>query len=750
MGVAARTMAFQRRLRHLPGPLSGASPLPGKPFLTDEFGPDARLLVEVAFGAVLSADVTTWSWIDVSADVRYESGLSISPIGRGDESSTAQPAGLKFVLDNESGDYTPYAPGSRWYPYVRRGTPVRVSINLGNGAGWFTRFEGRMNGWPPRWDISAEDATVPVSASGVLRRMMQGRSALKPALERALTFSAPRGLWLLADGGDATQAASGVTGGTPLAIVGDVLLGVEDAPAGAAAAVDIAVTSNVADGRLVGDAPAGGSATSWTVGVWRRVSASTTSAIASGNEWYTGDPTLYRWVIGTLDAPDVIVVNIFSSTGALSAIAPEVDGLNVHDGEWHHFAISAVQVGGNVQVTLTVDGTNTNTVSGAGTLAALAAQNVPQAGGSYLNVVSLGFSSLAVWDGVPDLASIYQAGLAWAGELADARMIRLCREERVQLQLTGASDTVMGRQAAATFVALLREVEACDAGVLADGLGPGLRYTTRAARYNQPAALTIDASAGQVGDPFEPDDDDQRTRNLAKVERQGGSSAVYEDIDGPLGTDAIGTYDTSLTVPYADDSPLLDRAAWLVYLGTLLGLRYPTLVLDLRARPELAAGWLAAGDNARVDVVEVAAAATQHPPGDVPLLVEGYGEQLNLDEWRVMANTSPYAYEVAELDASGNRGRLDLTQTLAVAVDGTETSWSLATPDGDPLLITTAAAPEDFPLDVDAGGERITITDISGGASPQTVTVTRSVNGVVLAHPAGTPVVLWLPGVIAL
>lgn len=750
MGVAARTMAFQRRLRNLPGPLAGASPLPGKPFLTDEFGPDARLLVEVAFGADLTADVTTWSWIDVSDDVRYASGIDISPIGRADESSTAQPAGLKLVLDNESGDYTPYSPLARWYPYVRKGTPLRVSINLGNGAGWFTRFEGRLNGWPPRWDISAQDATVPVSASGVLRRMMQGRSALKPALERALTYSAPRALWLLADGGDATQAASGVTGGTPLTIVGDVLLGVEDAPAGAAAAVDIAVTANAADGRLTGTAPPGGSATSWTVGVWRRVSASTTSAIASGNEWYTGDPTLYRWVIGTLDAPDVIVVNIFSSGGALSGIAPEVDGINVHDGEWHHFAITATQVGGTVEVTLTVDGQYTNTDSGAGTLTAVTDQSVPQASGTYLNVLSVGFCALAVWDGVPDLASIYQAGLAWAGELADARMIRLCREERVQLTLTGTSETVMGRQAAATFVALLREVEACDAGVLADGLGPGLRYTTRAARYNRPAALTVDASAGQVGDPFEPADDDQKTRNLAKVDRQGGSSAVYEDVTGPLGTDAIGTYDTSLTVPYADDTMLLDRAAWLVYLGTLLGLRYPTLVLDLRARPELAAGWLAAGDGARVDVVEVAAVAPQHPPGDVPLIVEGYGEQLNLDEWRVTANVSPYAYEVAELDATGNRGRLDLTQTLAAAVDASETSWSLATPDDDPLLITTAAAPEDFPFDAYVDGEQVTITDISGGSSPQTATVIRGVNGVALAHPAGTPVVLWLPGVIAL
>jgi hypothetical protein len=55
------------------------------------------------------------------------------------------------------------------------------------------------------------------------------------------------------------------------------------------------------------------------------------------------------------------------------------------------------------------------------------------------------------------------------------------------------------------------------------------------------------------------------------------------------------------------------------------------------------------------------------------------------------------------------------------------------------------AMPAEFPFDIRVGGEVMTVTSVSGGTSPQTFTVTRSINGVTKAHTVGTDVRLDIP-----
>jgi hypothetical protein len=57
---------------------------------------------------------------------------------------------------------------------------------------------------------------------------------------------------------------------------------------------------------------------------------------------------------------------------------------------------------------------------------------------------------------------------------------------------------------------------------------------------------------------------------------------------------------------------------------------------------------------------------------------------------------------------------------------------------------------QEFPFDISVGGEVMTVTSISSGTSPQTFTVTRSINGVVKTQTAGTDVRLAYPTIIAL
>jgi hypothetical protein len=63
---------------------------------------------------------------------------------------------------------------------------------------------------------------------------------------------------------------------------------------------------------------------------------------------------------------------------------------------------------------------------------------------------------------------------------------------------------------------------------------------------------------------------------------------------------------------------------------------------------------------------------------------------------------------------------------------------------------TWSTDPTDVPWDVTVGGERMTVTEVTGADSPQTWTVTRSVNGVVKSHAAGADVRLADPMIVAL
>lgn len=78
---------------------------------------------------------------------------------------------------------------------------------------------------------------------------------------------------------------------------------------------------------------------------------------------------------------------------------------------------------------------------------------------------------------------------------------------------------------------------------------------------------------------------------------------------------------------------------------------------------------------------------------------------------------------------------------------------SVATTNSSSPLWTTSAG--DFPFDIGvsplgSGGERMTVTAVSGGASPQAFTVARAVNTIAIAQNAGADVRLWQPAVLSL
>lgn len=734
--VAALVAGFQRRLRNLPGPSRGAS-IGGVPFLTDQF-PDGRVIVEAAFGANLTGSPDAWPWVDITADVRYASRLRLR-VGRADDTSQAQAASCGFDLDNTSGDYSAYNPASRYYPNVRRNTPIRVRVDLGSGPS--VVWQGYAVGWKPSWDTSANVANVTVTAAGVLQRLSQGNSPLRSALYRVISNST--GLvayWPMEDGSDAASAAQVVTGQAALQPVGTAPVFGSTGPPGSAAAVD------VTNGGFLSAPVSGCSATAWSVEFSMKLATTADPGLSALQRFIqvhtTG--TEDRWQLG------------HSVSGGPSLLVYQPNNLNdlflndgtvvQYDGAWHNYVFTAAQSGSDIAVVLYVDDVSvaSGTITGA-TLGPVVRVTLPAATGNYLASGQGSVAHVVVYNGAitPSHAG---AVSGWAGETADTRITRMCAEEGVLVDVVGTSTTAMGAQPISAFVDILRECETADGGVMFDGFGSKLGYLCRSTRYNLPATLTIDVSAGQLSPPFAPVDDDQRTRNDVTVSRATGQAARYIATDGPLGTDAVGTYDTSVEVNTETDSPLLHIAAWLARLGTVEGLRYPTLPLDFATVPVLAQPWInAAAPAFRVDVTNIDTKATQHPPDDVSLVVEGWSMDIDQMGWDVTASCSQYApWRVATVNgtdlvigSSASRLATDLAPAATGAVSVTVTRlWS------------TSGA--DYPVDLNIGGERVTCSGVSGGSSPQTFTISaRSVNGVVKAHAASETVDVWNPARVA-
>jgi hypothetical protein len=829
------------------------------------------LTVLAAFGADLSKDPSTWTWTNITTDVRHQS-VVITP-GRADETSQAASASCTFQLLNDSMAYSANNPMSPNWPNVKRNTPIWVMVDPA------TRFFGYANGFVPSWDPSGKMAVVSVSSNGTLRRLTQGKSPLRSPHRRAMDRVMPRPLayYALEEGPTATQGYSGLPGGPPMSVVG---------AHGFGGGVGLTGSPNIFRvhvGSGLYAAVTGVGTTSWRV-EW-------VARFKSGKAGSFGVFMIQLVTSGTVNLLQVVSDPTdwyVLPKGSTYTAGGKFSGHPVYDGLLHHYRLDLAQVGadftingycdGVLEINATVPGQTMGSItqvevglnSTADTAQKSERDDLPDVGG------------VGVWDGNPTLSiDTASAALGWVNEPAVIRLARLCAEEGVPLAITGGADTVyegfesaspavafsgtwgrdstqfhsgawsyksaaithsqatdatvnvpagatsmsvwykvssesgfdffrilrdgvqefqasgevgwtqrtisvvgvsqvtfryikdgntsvgsdaawiddltfvgpsstrMGLQGMDTFVNLLRECEAADLGLLYDGFGPGLGYVTRSARYNLPASLTLDMAADppQVNNPFNPADDDQRNRNLWKVDRKNGSSATAEDKTGPLGTAAIGTYDSQTTLNVATDNVLPGYASWLVHMGTTEGFRYPNLSIDLGSNPELIDNWISAKLNSHIDVLNVSSKAIGHTAGTVSLLDEGYTETITPKTYTVAANCSPYdpwrafVINTDRVDGDGYK--------LAAGVNATATTLSVTSTTG--LLWGTTADPaSSFPFDIEVAGIRLRVTGISGTSSPQTFTVQRSMDGFDKPLPANSPVRLWRPAVIAL
>lgn len=614
-----------------------------------------------------------------------------------------------------------------------------------------TRFIGEVTSWPQKWDISGRDIYTPAQANGLLRRLLQG-SPLGSSLYRG-TVRNPNvvAYWPMEDGENATTFGSGVPGGKAMKASATTVMSSD---------ADFPCSQPIA---LIGASPLRGTVQSYVGGglitlqflihvPTGGLTASSTiiCSIACANQ---ANPTIQtsRWdVMYGTGSGGTISLRAHDADGAvLATYGPLAAGM---DG-----ALKMVKVTLQNNVTIGVDSTVTvYNVGGAlpGTMAntlALArvgrVTSVTVNPSSVVDYAGVALGHLAIFNTVNDVWSVFNQVSAWSGESATDRVKRLCEEEGVAFCPIGprlAGDSVaMGYQTNDTLIALLRQCADADMGVLFEGREfLELRYRPGHALYSQRPDVTLDYVNHSM-DALEPVEDDQLTRNDVTVQRINGASAREERTTGPLSTQAppagVGRYDTSYSVSLENDTTLEDQAGFRLRLGTVDEARFPQLAVSLESPHfsgiEDAIERLDLGDTLGIDNQPTWMAQT-----DIVQMVQGYSEDLNTFRHGFTFNLSPGSpWDVGVYDdpyARARYGNGDCTITSALTT--TATSVPVLTGAGGERWSATAV-----PYNVIVAGEIMTVTAVTGATKTQTLTVTRSVNGVVKTQASGAAIELY-------
>lgn len=629
------------------------------------------------------------------------------------------------------------------------------------------RHTGELVRLQPEWDESHRIKKARIKCADVTQRLGRTqRPALSSAPRRYLAATSPKVYWPLDDPSTATFGAPLVGAGKVLIFNTDLTQadhwGQGDMGPAVGKALKVAWHTDHNTtwipfqilGSISNAVPANGWAFDFTATFGTktrlRVDFEPTGASYVGYAVLNITPTSGASFIGFTPGP----ANTIFTTPA-----------SVWDGQPHHFRLTVSQTGPGVVHELFVDGVS---VVFALAAAPAAVQTFTSFGmNSSSNTNSpFALANMAAWLEVapyPNIVNTARAALGWIGETALARVIRLCGEEALPLDYWGdpAQTRAMGPQRPIPLLDQLQECADTDGAVLyAPRYTAGVAFRGRRSMTARPAVATLDYAAGHVAAPLAPSADDRPTANLIRAERIGGGFRIVEQTSGPMNTkdpgtdpEAAGKSPADALVNVESDASLGDVGGWVRALGTVPDVRFPRVTVNLAAR-ELTLGadstlparsvlQLGVGDRMLVQNLQ----ATDRYQ-DLDQIVRGGRETFSsIREHEVTLNTAPYEkYRAGVYGDAASRYDGAVTTLDAQLTAGTVGGRAVTTSAG-PVWTAAAGA---FPMDVVIGGERITLSGITGAGAAQTMTISaRNVNGLPVAggktHPAGTRVYLYQP-----
>jgi hypothetical protein len=613
-----------------------------------------------------------------------------------------------------------------------------------------TRFFGQVDSWEVTWpygDTTGDtppESRVVCQASSIRRKLGQGDQPILSAMRRQLSseISVPVvAYWPIEDEEGAVRAASGMPN-MPSARADGFNFGANSEFAGTAPLADLETLAYFA-----GTVPTYTSADFHTTGMMTFIP--TTPAIDQmlfRVKMTTGaGATIYQVVLGinatnvTLQAFDLDGTMLFNGAGAHA---------DAFEGVWGTWLLSISKDGTGVDfdVFFRPAGASAVTINQHYDLAANTISNaryIQSEFGSQLGGMVVGHISVVVADSADAYVG---ADDGWAGEEAINRFRRLSDEQGIAV---GAGEvpnesTPLGPQGIDTFLSLMSETAVSSNSIFLDGrFFNGLQYIPLYDLVNQSVQIALDAAEEHITNPLSPTLDDQFIRNQIESSRKGGSSVVRQDDES---VESEGLYPDQVTVNLESDDQLEDDANWRLHLGTVKGMAYPPITVELAKAPDLIPVWLDEYSDVSC-VVTLANLPRQANPTMQRLILQGYVETISPTRWTLVFNCTPYQpYEVTQFSNDYAILRLDAEYSyLTDDYDENDTALVVST-----FMSPWTTDPTDRPFDIVIGGEQMTVTGVSGAGGIQTLTVTRSINGVVKGHFGGDLVSLAYPVVLSL
>lgn len=607
--------------------------------------------VEIAFDSGYSTPAVDRTWTDVTEWWEASEGYSITR-GRQDELTEAGPSTLSLTFDNTDGRFTPGRSSSPYYPNVKIGRPIRVTVTPAGGTP-SVRFVGYVDEWPVEWDGTDAYARAAITATSRTARLGQN-AALRTALEEEILLLGPVAYYTLGEAEGATQGNDSSDGDVAPMQVWDI--GGSTAPAfgqGIGPSTDgLAGVRTAQSGdalEAVIDAPAG---SDWSVLWWFTTEETSVSGMLGWGGLYVNHGT---WSTGELSLESVGDPGDEDSTDAYS------DGL-LHWGllTWEQATLTArLYIDG-------IEGANRVGDPGPFGLLTLGANRSTNFVAGFADtpdpvyVIDAHFFHAAVFDRILDvgggeLANTLVAanlGFVYLPGFGIGRLAEMGGVPSAERSLADGVDTVAGLDLSGkSAVAAMQEIAATDGGILYDARDGTLTYQARDVRYSTEPTATLSVATQQVQADYSPKLD--RSALLNDVTAANADDTLSVRVTDATSRDEYGTFSESLTLLTSDEDALRAAADWRINTRAEPSLRAPTLSVDvLNVDEATQAALLELDVSSRVTVNDLpsqAAAST----GDY--FVEGYTESLTDVTYTLSLNVSDGAawLTTAQFDVAG-------------------------------------------------------------------------------------------------
>ncbi len=714
--IAARTMAWQRRMSGVAGPFSASG----------EASNGNPVQVELLIDGV---------WTDITAYVMVRDDNGSISITRGmrDEGSQTDHATLQLTLNNRDGRFSPRNPVGTYYGLIGRNQPIRVSVPNGIGGKAY-RFWGEVSAWPQMWDPTGTDVWVELEASGILRRLSQGPPREKSPIYDAILrpqISGLRAYWPCEDAAEATQIESALVTGSPMVFLGEAPELAKSEIFGGSYALPTFTNAAMRGSVAKYDSP---SATQ--VRFLLYIPPEGTSdlnlivRVEQVEDNTVSNHSVYEVYYNAPNGAGIGVVN----PGSLSMNFRDLEGLTFGSALHHNVDLRGKMVRFSLEFEESGSSTNytirtLDLVSGA-EIAVTQNRTTHQLTRvtSVLPYVTAGTSDTAtgfpsgvmghitVQDVVTDIEDL-GVRLDPAGETAGRRVQRLCAEEGLAFDGVGDLDSTvtMGGQGQLNPLSLMQECELADTGMLHENLAVlGLVYRTRRSLENQDPQVTLNYAAFNLAEVPLPVEDDRYVQNKITVTVKEVSATYALDDSSVLSISqpptGVGVYGTDLTLNLFDPDDAGDHAAWRVHLGTVDEARHPSISVNLAhpsftSDPLLKQAVLALRQGDRIQVTNPPAWL---PSDAIDQIILGFEETVSNFEHKITFTCAPASpYTVGVLDSV--LGRIDTDGSeLLTAVSSGATSLDVVPSLGQSGLWTTDSA--EVPWNIRMGGEVMTVT----------------------------------------